>query len=242
MTNHGLVIFAPLAALALAIFAFFRSSRGGRVINQIRPNKGDPNDANAWKIGPVDNQGNQSKNMPEHPTKIPTGELMLDLATPAQEPHYITIDHGPLTGRMGIRIKGRVEGGPIVAKDGVSAATLCAYFQRRSDDWAATFAPAPGHGSGELNQGTEYYRWFCTSKAIPLTPGPFDFTALFSDVWTALQASSEDNKNPHFGANYFRQALADAGESGFVLGGGDGWGHGVRATSPAKIYFTVEFV
>jgi hypothetical protein len=36
----------------------------------------------------------------------------------------------------------------------------------------------------------------------------------------------------------FRAALAEADQVGFVLGGGDGYGHGVFATGPARIVVT----
>ncbi len=36
----------------------------------------------------------------------------------------------------------------------------------------------------------------------------------------------------------FREALADAHQVGFVLGGGDGHGHGVYATGPAQLVVT----
>jgi hypothetical protein len=36
----------------------------------------------------------------------------------------------------------------------------------------------------------------------------------------------------------FREALAKADQVGFVLGGGDGLGHGVYATGPARLIVT----
>ena len=36
----------------------------------------------------------------------------------------------------------------------------------------------------------------------------------------------------------FRAALAEADQVGFVLGGGDGFGHGVYATGPARLVVT----
>jgi hypothetical protein len=36
----------------------------------------------------------------------------------------------------------------------------------------------------------------------------------------------------------FRAAIANADQVGFVLGGGDGFGHGVFATGPARLVVT----
>jgi len=57
--------------------------------------------------------------------------------------------------------------------------------------------------------------------------------APFSGNWTAVERSSA-RTNP--GA--FAAALAEADQVGFVLGGGDGYGHGVFATGPARIVVT----
>jgi hypothetical protein len=51
--------------------------------------------------------------------------------------------------------------------------------------------------------------------------------------WTAVQSSSA-RTNPAA----FRAALAAADRIGFVLGGGDGFGHGVFATGPARLVVT----
>jgi hypothetical protein len=48
--------------------------------------------------------------------------------------------------------------------------------------------------------------------------------------WTAVQRSSARN-NPAA----FRAAIAASDQVGFVLGGGDGYGHGVTATGPARL-------
>ena len=48
--------------------------------------------------------------------------------------------------------------------------------------------------------------------------------------WTAVETSSAQ-ANPAA----FRAALAEADQVGFVLGGGDGYGHGVFATGPARL-------
>lgn len=243
MTSHTVLwVVVPLLIIGVGLFGFFRFPRGARLINELRP-KPSLTDLNAWEIGPIlPNAGNMSKNMPLHPAPLDNALFVIDMPTPTSEPHYVTIDHGPLTGKTSIRLKGRAEGGPFLAKDGVSPADLCLYFERQFDDWDATIVPEPGHGSGDLNQGTEYYRWFATPVALaPLVAGDFDITARLTDKWTALRAAdevsdaSEDSLNPNEGARYFKQAIDNAGQVGFVLGGGDGWGHGIIATKPSRI-------
>ncbi len=57
--------------------------------------------------------------------------------------------------------------------------------------------------------------------------------APLSGNWTAVGRSSA-RSNPFA----FRDALAEADQVGFVLGGGDGYGHGVFATGPARLVVT----
>lgn len=94
------------------------------------------------------------------------------------------------------------------------------YFQRKGDDWS---------GAGEKN----LYRWYATSNfTSPIVAGEHELTASLTDKWTAV------NDGDSFGsAEFFAQALANAGRVGFVLGGGTGFGHGVKATGPAT--FTI---
>ncbi len=95
------------------------------------------------------------------------------------------------------------------------------YFQRGGDNWSA--------------RGLfETYRWYATfATKSPIRPGEHVMVAPLSANWTAIQSSSARN-NPAA----FREALADADEVGFVLGGGDGFGHGVFATGPARLTVT----
>ena len=57
--------------------------------------------------------------------------------------------------------------------------------------------------------------------------------AALSGKWTAVERSSAYS-NPAA----FRQAVANADQVGFVLGGGNGYGHGVYATGPARLIVT----
>ena len=58
-------------------------------------------------------------------------------------------------------------------------------------------------------------------------------TAVQLPLSGAVMTSSADS-NP----DAFRDALANADQVGFVLGGGDGYGHGVFATGQARLVVT----
>jgi hypothetical protein len=68
---------------------------------------------------------------------------------------------------------------------------------------------------------------------MPITPGEHVMVAPLDGNWTAVQSSTA-RSNPAA----FRAALAGADRVGFVLGGGDGYGHGVFATGPARLTVT----
>ena len=232
MTKHTFLIGLGIFFVLAAAFALLRS-RGEVLFNQMRA-KPDLTDPNNWTIGPIVNGDNASLNMPLHPEP----GFVISMPTPSNQPHYVTIDYGSLKGKSRITMTGRVEGGPLFAHDGSSQASLCLYFQRQFDDWSATVVPEPGYGSGETNQGTEYYRWFATGSALlPLVADPFEISVNLSDKWTALRAESLDSLTG-MGAKMFKDAIDNAGEVGFVLGGGDGWGHGIMAAKPARIIIT----
>jgi hypothetical protein len=105
---------------------------------------------------------------------------------------------------------------PATAPNLPSIVTL--YFQRGGDDWS---------GEGRF----EAYRWYATfASQSPILPGTHEMIAPLNGAWTAVERSSARN-NP--GA--FRAAIAGADQVGFVLGGGDGYGHGVFATGRARL-------
>jgi hypothetical protein len=95
------------------------------------------------------------------------------------------------------------------------------YFQRAGDNWS---------GRGRF----ETYRWYATfATQSPLAPGDHLMIAPLDARWTAVETS-----NAHGSAGAFRAALAAADQVGFVLGGGDGYGHGVFATGRARLIVT----
>jgi hypothetical protein len=136
--------------------------------------------------------------------------------------NYITTASGSLAGKTKVTLHARWEfadGTKIVPRrfpDSPSLMTL--YFQRSGDDWTA--------------QGKyETYRWYASFGTVKgITPGDLVMTARFDQNWTAVLGSSRATKPEEFAA-----AMVNAGRIGFVLGGGDGLGHGVYATGPARL-------
>jgi hypothetical protein len=181
----------------------------------------DPADARAWVIGPILNGRNFSQGVPLHPTPRRGGGWHIDLPRAPGSVHYVTFRHGPLTGKRRIVMRYRIEAAPGVriappsSPDG--PAIITPYFQRGGDSWTAR---------GRF----ETYRWYGTFATRRLQPGEYEIVAPLDANWTAVLTSSA-RTNPHA----FREALANADQVGFVLGGGDGYGHGVFATGRARL-------
>jgi hypothetical protein len=177
-----------------------------------------------WVIGPIIRGRNHSRGMPLQPTPGPRGSFIIDLPQAPGSVHYVTFPHGSLAGKRRIVMRYRVEAAPgvrIVPRGYPQwIARITPYFQRRGDNWGAR---------GPF----ETYRWFATFTSPTLTAGEHQIVAPLDANWTAIQTSTARN-NP----SAFRAALAEAGEVGFVLGGGDGYGHGAYATGPARLIVT----
>jgi hypothetical protein len=137
----------------------------------------------------------------------------------------VTFRHGPLAGKSRIVMRYRIEAAPgariLPVTDPNLPSMITLYFQRSGDNWS-------GRGPYEA------YRWYATfATHMPVTPGEHVLVAPLGGNWTAVRTSSA-RTNPAA----FRDALANASEVGFVLGGGDGVGHGVFATGPARLVVT----
>ena len=183
---------------------------------------GDPARAESWQIGPIIRGRNYSEGAPLRPSPTPAGGWHIDLPQAPSGVHYVTFRHGPLTGKSRIVMRYRVEADPgvkiVPAADPKLPSIVTLYFQRRGDDWS---------GVGEY----ETYRWFATfASHTPIEPGEREMVAPLGDLWTAVETSSA-RSNPAA----FRAALAEADRVGFVLGGGDGYGHGAWATGRARL-------
>jgi hypothetical protein len=179
----------------------------------------------AWTIGPIIRGRNYSQGMPLHPSPGPGAGWHFDIPQAPGSVHYVTFQHGPLTGKRRIVMRFRVDADPsarimpATAPQMPSIVTL--YFQRSGDNWS---------GRGRF----ETYRWYATFASLtPISRGEHEIVAPLDANWTAVQTSSA-RTNPLA----FRDALAEADQVGFVLGGGDGYGHGVFAAGRARILVT----
>ena len=183
---------------------------------------GTPRSPNAWTIGPIIKGRNYSVGMPLHPSPSPGGEWQINLPRAPGSVHYVTFRHGPLAGKREIVMRYRVETAPgvriVPTTNPALPSIITLYFQRRGDTWS---------GRGRF----ETYRWYATfASQMPITPGDHVITAPLNGAWTAVQTSSAQTAPAAF-----RAAIADADQVGFVLGGGDGYGHGVHATGRARL-------
>ena len=180
--------------------------------------------ASAWTIGPIISGRNYSRGMPLHPAQGRNGAVVIDLPRSPGSVHYVTHRFGSLAGKRRIVMRFRVEAAPGVrilpstAPALPSIATL--YFQRSGDNWSG-------------RRQFEAFRWYGTFATQTLSPGEHVMVAPLSGNWTAVETSSA-RTNPRA----FADAVANADQVGFVLGGGDGYGHGVFATGPARIVVT----
>jgi hypothetical protein len=200
------------------------SLAGSHAVADAQANARAP-DANAWTIGPIIRGRSYSRGMPLRPLPGRGGGFEIELPPAPRSVHYVTFPHGSLAGKRRIVMRYRVVAAPGVQILPRSAphlpSMITLYFQQAGDNWS---------GRGPF----EGYRWYATfAQHSPITPGERVLVAPLNGNWTAVQTSSA-RTNP--GA--FRAALANADQVGFVLGGGDGVGHGVHATGPARLIVT----
>jgi hypothetical protein len=206
----------------LGALAFVAAFGGGTAASAPTPTG---QGAAAWTIGPIVRGRNHSRGAPLHPTPRPRGGWQIELPRAPGSVHYVTFPHGSLAGKSRIVMRYRVEADPGVRivppsdPNGPSIITL--YFQRAGDNWS---------GRGRF----EAYRWYATfASQRPISPGDHVMVASLGGNWTAVERSSARTSPAAF-----RDALANADQVGFVLGGGDGYGHGVYATGRARLIVT----
>lgn len=188
----------------------------------------------AWEVGPILDGKSKSLNVQPRPIQVGDG-LAIEFPHPtvdAGHVHYVTTNVGSLEGKSRITLRYRVEAEPGVELRAASPndgharpAMLTLFFQRCGDDWMAM--PGP--------DGTEAHRWWATFATVHnLAAGSGVLSADLTDPrWTATVSSSRET-NPQG----FNEAVRDTCRVGFTLGGGDGYGHGVFATGPAR--FVIE--
>ncbi len=179
----------------------------------------------AWTIGPIIRGRNYSQGVPLHPASRRGGGFQIDLPRAPGSIHYVTFRHGSLAGKSRIVMRYRIEAAPgvrilpITAPNLPSIITL--YFQRSGDNWSG-------------RRQFETYRWYAAfASHSPIVAGDHVLVAPLNGAWSAVERSTARG-NPAA----FRAAVAAADQVGFVLGGGDGLGHGAFATGPARLVVT----
>jgi hypothetical protein len=182
-------------------------------------------DPGAWTIGPIIKGRNYSQGMPLHPSPTRRGGWQIDIPRAPGSVHYVTFRHGSLAGKRRIVMRYRIEADPgvriVPSTVPSSPSMITLYFQRGGDNWSAR---------GRF----ETYRWYASfATQSPITPGEHVLVAPLNGNWTAVQ-----NSTARTSPAAFRDALAGADQVGFVLGGGDGLGHGVSATGRARLIVT----
>jgi hypothetical protein len=211
------MLFRPAIGLVLGLASFASS-------NSPSPAAAIPS-ASEWVIGPIVRGRNHSEGAPLHPYPRPGGGWYVDLPQRPSGIHYVTFRHGSLAGKRRIVMRYRIQAAPGVrilpSTDPNLPSMITPYFQRAGDNWSAR---------GKY----EAYRWYGTfATQSPIVPGDHQIIAPLNGNWTAVMSSSA-RTNP----SGFRDAILNADEVGFVLGGGDGYGHGVYATGRARLVVT----
>ena len=142
--------YLPYILVVVGALAFFLVSRRKHATRSRGPIP-----ASGWRIGPVVNGENQSRNMPAEPTMQGAG-WFLDFPANGSV-NYVQRFNGPPLGTS-LTLRYRFEGGPVYGAEQPSEpATISLMLQRKGDDWIR-----PG------------YRWW--SQMIPLVPGEHEVT------------------------------------------------------------------
>ena len=212
--NYLLIVVVIVVVMALLLFTKSK--------DKSEPIPDDMMNPQAWEVGPIYDGVNVSTGVALHPIKVDGGWAIDIPLYESGSVHYVTMPTGSLAGKTkvtlvcelvmadGLKLR------PVKSPDSPSLLTL--YFQRSGDNWTS---------AGKY----EAYRWYASfATQSNLSAREYTIEARFDDNWTAIMSSS---RLTHPEA--FADALANAGRIGFVLGGGDGLGHGVYATGPARL-------
>jgi hypothetical protein len=171
-----------------------------------------PTPVSSWEVGPTIRGKAYS-------TGFTFDGSTLTLPLAGGSANYITRPTGSLAGKTSIYLRYRVELDPGVTLHPKCCPEMVAtgptlYFQIANDDWASDGG-----------------RWWATfATPIPIEPGEHELQVPFDGNWTSVMTMSRTSN-----LQQFEQALAHAGRIGFTLGGGDGYGHGIYATGPARL-------
>ena len=211
MSFYLFVGLAVVAAIALSLLLRDKDN------NEPIPASTDPQ---AWELGPIYDGVNVSTGANLYPTD--RGWCIDIPLVGAGSVHYVTRPTESLAGRNKVTLVCELVMAPGVklcpVKSPDSPSLLTLYFQRKSDNWSGF-------------EQYETYRWYASfATKVDLSAWEYTIEVMFNANWTAIQTSTHAT-HPEAFAN----ALANASRIGFVLGGGDGLGHGVSATGPAKL-------
>ncbi len=178
--------------------------------------------AASWEIGPVIKGKNHSVGMSFQPAETANGWSFEFPTRGWGHVNYVTTHTGSLLGKSRIVMRYRIVAPPrtrFFPQEAPEApATLALYFQRRGDNWTA-------------RRQFEHYRWYAVhSKRVVLAPGEYEISLPLDGAnWKSLGSATGTDA-----PEQFRNALAEASQIGFVLGGGLSAGHGVYASERAK--------
>lgn len=184
-----------------------------------------PPPPSAWTVGPIVYGVSRSPGLPLRPQSARGGAIAVAIPPGPASLRALTFAPGSLAAKRRIVVRYRVEAAPgtaiLASSDRRSPGIITLFIQRRGDNWSAR---------GPF----ETYRWYATFATQTLRPGDEQvMVAPLSANWTAVMTSSARTR-----PGEFRAALADASAVGVVLGGGDGFGHGVEASAPARLVIT----
>lgn len=176
-------------------------------------------DADVWEVGPSNYPGGNPSHGATAPVQHAEG-WQLTIPQHASV-HYVTRVTAPLAGKQRITMRFRVElekDAEIVPVDAQHlTGMLTLYFEQEFLCWT---------------EQCEAQRWYAPAegRVRPLDAGEYVLQVPLDAEWTGASTSTRSN-NP----TAYAESLARTGRIGFVLGGGNGVGHGVTATGPARI-------
>ena len=181
--------------------------------------------ADSWQIGPVIRGKNYSPGMPPAPDPTRSG-WTFDFPAPdaaAGHVHYLTFRPGSIAGKSRIVVRYRVDAAPgtrFVPQEAPRLpAALSLYLQRRGDTWTAR---------GDY----EHYRWYAPAASVKvIAPGVHEIDVRLDDPeWISVMAKTSGSL-----PGAMQAAVDDVDRVGLTFGAlGDGRGHGVFATAPAR--------
>lgn len=181
-----------------------------------------PTPVSGWNAGPTISGKNYSAGV----VTCSEGIFCFEIPEVPNSVHYLTILCSDLSTRRGIRMKYRVDNAQLIVplSSPASPSMLTLYFQRAGDNWSG-------------KDKYETYRWYAKfATETPIVSGEHSIEVSFDSNWTSVLSSSRETAPVAFA-----DARKQCARVGFVLGGGDGLGHGVFATAKGARIVVTEF-